>query len=113
MTKPVLKTLSFAFAAFGAVAASAAEQGPMLHLATMPVAMSASCTAQVEIERGWEAQQRLLDERLAAKGAAIEIPGTIISPPLPDFGATRTDARANADRPAIRAKAVSTNDGRS
>lgn len=119
MTKPVLKTLSFAVVAFGAVSASTAEQGPMLHLAPManiakaPAALSASCTAQVEIERGWEAQQRLLDERLAAKGVAIEIPGTIISPPLPDFGTTRTDARANADRPASRAKAVSTNEGRS
>jgi len=113
MTKPVLKTLSLAFVAFGAVSASAAEQGPMLHLATMPVAVNASCTAQVEIERGWEAQQRLLDERLAARGAATQIPGTIISPPLPDFGATRTDATAKATRPASRSKAVSGNDGRS
>ncbi len=113
MTKPVLKTLSFAFVAFGAVSASAAEQGQMLHLATMPVALGASCTAQVEIERGWEAQQRLLDERLAAKGVAIEIPGTIISPPLPDFGATSAGATANASQPANRAKALSTNDGRS
>lgn len=112
MTKPVLKTLSFAFVAFGAVSASAAEQGPMLHLATMPAALGASCTAQVEIERGWEAQQRLLDERLAAKGLATPIPGTIISPPLPDFGATRTDATAHAKRPGSRAKVVSTNDGR-
>ncbi len=119
MTKPVLKTLSLAFVAFGAVSASAAEQGQMLHLAPLanvanaPVALSASCTAQAEIERGWEAQQRLLDERLAAKGAAAQIPGTIISPPLPDFGATRTDATANATRPASRSKAVSGNDGRS
>jgi hypothetical protein len=112
MTKPVLKTLSFAFVAFGAASASAAEQGPMLHLATLPAALGASCTAQVEIERGWEAQQRLLDERLAAKGLAMEIPGTIISPPLPDFGATRADARVQAARPAGRAGAVSANDGR-
>ena len=112
MTKPVLKTLSLAFVAFAAVSASAAEQGPMLHLATLPAALNASCTAQVEIERGWEAQQRLLDERLAAKGMAIEIPGTIISPPLPDFGTTRADFTASAGGPASRAKAVSTTDGR-
>lgn len=112
MIKPVLKTLSFAFAAVAAVSASAAEQGPMLHLATMPAALGASCTAQVEIERGWEAQQRLLDERLAAKGAAVEIPGTIISPPLPDFGASRATAAAKAGRPDSVAKGRSANDVR-
>ena len=84
----------------------------MLHLATMPAALSASCTAQVEIERGWEAQQRLLDERLAARGVAVEIPGTIISPPLPDFGATRANAAANAGRSEGAATGRSANDGR-
>lgn len=111
MIKPVLKTLSFAFAASVAVSASAAEQGPMLHLATMPAALNASCAAQVEIERGWEAQQRLLDERLAAKGTAVEIPGTIISPPLPDFGITGANARANGDRFGAAAKDRSANHG--
>ncbi len=113
MTHPVLKTLSFAFVALSAASASAAGQGPMLHLAAMPASLNASCTAQVEIERGWEAQQRLLDERLAAKGLAVPIPGTIMSPPLPDFGAARNDATATTARPASRAKATSSNSGRS
>lgn len=94
MTKPILKTLSFAFVAFGAAASSGAGQSPALRVAAMPVTIGPSCAAQVEIERGWEAQQRLLDERLAAKGAPVEMPGTIISPPLPDFAAGRADATA-------------------
>lgn len=96
MIKPVLKTLSFAFVVLGAVSTSGAAQSPMLHAAAMPRAIGPECSAQVEIERGWEAQQRLLDERLAAKGISIELPGTIISPPLPDFGTGRADVGAKA-----------------
>jgi hypothetical protein len=90
MIKPAVKTLSFAFLAFAAVSASAIEGGAKPHAAAAIAALTATCAAEVEIERGWEAQQRLLDERLAAKGVGIEIPGTIISPPLPDFGASPT-----------------------
>ncbi len=96
MIKPVPTTLSFTFVACFSLAASAAEQGPMLNLGATPMAMAASCPAQLEIERGWEAQQRLIDERLAAKGQAVEIPGTIISPPLPDFGSAREGSAATA-----------------
>ena len=94
MIKPVLKTLSCAFVVLGAVSTSNASQSPVLHAAAMPMTIGPACAAQVEIERGWEAQQRLLDERLAAKGISVEVPGTIISPPLPDFGTGRTDAKA-------------------
>ena len=94
MIKPVLKTLSFAFIVLGGAAASSAAQSPALHAAAMPMAIGPSCSAQVEIERGWEAQQSLLDERLAAKGLSVEVPGTIISPPLPDFATGRADATA-------------------
>lgn len=98
MIKPVLKSLSFAFVVLGAVSASSAAQSPALHAAAMPIAIGPACSAQNEIERGWEAQQQLLDERLAAKGISVEVPGTIISPPLPDFGAGRADVVAKAAR---------------
>ena len=107
MIKPVLKSLSFAFVVLGAVSTSNAGQSPALHAAAMPTAIGPACSAQLEIERGWEAQQRLLDERLAAKGISVEVPGTIISPPIPDFGTGRADVVAKSARKSGASRATS------
>lgn len=103
MTKPVLTTLSLSFLMLRASAvASATEQAPLLHLASSPIENGRfGCSSQAEIERGWEAQQQLLDERLAARAATgVLIPGTILSPPLPDFNGSRAEASAKNTRKA-------------
>ncbi len=97
MIKPVLKTLSLSFLMLGGVSVAAArEQSPLLHLSlTSADSVRYGCSSAVEIERGWEAQQQLLDERIASRtSAVVEIPGTIISPPLPDFAQNRAHAVA-------------------
>ncbi len=90
MIKPVLKTVSLSFLVFGVAAfAPAAERAE----ASFDSARF-GCSSAAEIERGWEAQQQLVEERLAARGAlAVEIPGTIISPPLPGFVPTGSVAK--------------------
>lgn len=88
MIKPIVKTLSLSFVMLaGAAHASASEQIPLLNLASIPAeTLRVGCASNAEIERGWEAQQQLLQERLAAKAAeTIQVPGTIISTPLTEF----------------------------
>ena len=104
MIKPGMKFISFAFVALAAAAPSLAEQGSLLHVGTLPLSVGAACPAParaeaaVEIERGWEAQQALLDERLAAKGV-VEIPGTIISLPFPRMATGQGDLSAKTSAP--------------
>jgi|CXWL01.1.fsa_nt_gi hypothetical protein len=88
MIKPIVKTLSLSFVMLaGAAIASASEQSPLMNLAAVPVdALRVGCSSTAEIERGWEAQQQLLQERVAAKAAeTVHVPGTIISTPLTEF----------------------------
>lgn len=88
MIKPIVKTLSLSFVMFASAAiASASEQIPLLNLASVPVdTLTVGCSSSAEIERGWEAQQQLLQERLAARAAeTVQPPGTIISSPLTEF----------------------------
>lgn len=109
MIKPIVKTLSLSFVMLaGAAIASASEQIPLLNLSSVPVdALLVGCSSSAEIERGWEAQQQLLQERLAAKAAeAVQVPGTIISTPLTEFmpqakastATTTEDKRARTSR---------------
>ena len=88
MIKPIVKTLSLSFVMLaGAAIAPATEQIPLLNLASVPAdTLRVGCSTTAEIERGWEAQQQLLQERLAAKAAeTVQVPGTIISTPLTEF----------------------------
>ena len=88
MIKPIVKTLSLSFVMLaGAAIASANEQIPLLNLASVPAeTLRVVCSSTAEIERGWEAQQQLLQERIAAKAAeTVQVPGTIISTPLTEF----------------------------
>ena len=94
MIKPAFKTLSLSFAALAAAAMSAAsEQNTLRRLsATSAEPVRFECATQVEIERGWEHQQQLLEARLAAKASeSVKVPGAIISPLFPSFAPYRTD----------------------
>ena len=103
MIKPIVKTLSLSFVMLaGAAIASATEQIPLLNLAAVPAeTLRVGCSSTAEIERGWEAQQQLLQERLAAKAAeTVQVPGAIISTPLTEF------------MPQVRASAPAVNEGK-
>ena len=102
MIKSALKAFSLSFLAVSAAAVSATEQVPSAHPAVRAMeSASAGRFSSAEIARGWEAQQRLLDARLAARGTQrVEIPGTILSPPLPDFDLNRADGATATSRSA-------------
>lgn len=109
MIKPIVKTLSLSFVMLaGASIAPAAEQIPVLNLASVSVdALRVGCSSSAEIERGWEAQQQLLQERLAAKAAeAIQIPGAIISSPLTEFMPAALASAPTPDHKSSRAEAT-------
>ncbi len=117
MIKPVFKTLSLSFAALAAAAMSAApEQNPSRHLsATSADPVRFDCATLVEIERGWEHQQQLLEARLAGKASeSVKVPGAIISPPFPTFAPYRTDVpSATSARRGSKASRPSTGRGAS
>ena len=88
MTKSALTTLSLSFFTLAApVSSPAAQQNGPLSLASMPIeSVRFAPSSQVEIDLGWEQQQRLIDSRLAAKASEpLSVPGAIISSPFPGF----------------------------
>lgn len=77
MFEPVIKTVSLSLAvvlaASNAPASGLAEREPQAR-------------TQAEIDRGWAEQQQKFEARLAARGLRDgDIPGAIISAPLPGF----------------------------
>lgn len=77
MFEPVLKTMSLSLivllAASNAPASGVPEREPQAR-------------SQADIERGWAEQQQKFEARLAARGLRdADIPGAIISAPLPGF----------------------------
>jgi hypothetical protein len=88
MTKSVLTTLSLSFFTVAvSVGSPPSDQNGLLSLASMPIeSVRFGRSTQVEIDLGWEQQQRLIDSRLVAKAMEpLSVPGAIISSPFPGF----------------------------
>ncbi len=94
MTKTVLTTLSLSFLTLAAAAPSpASEQSGARHFTSTPIESArVDCSAQAEIDLGWEYQQQLIAAGLAARSSeALSVPGAIISPPFPSFAPYRAE----------------------
>jgi len=104
MIKSIFRTLSLSFVTLAAFSAPAsAGQSALLNLGAMPVGDKAAgpCAANAEVDRGWEAQQRLIDRRLAARVAeGLAFPGAIVVPPFESFAPYRKDVPEAARKPA-------------
>jgi hypothetical protein len=98
MFEPVIKTMSLSlFIVLAASNAPASDLPP-----------SARARSEVDIERGWAEKLQQFDARLEARGLReADVPGAIISAPLPGFGEpTRSAAprKAQSTAPAEQGK---------
>ena len=94
MIKSIFRTLSLSFVTLVAFSAPAsAGQGALLNLgAASGDKSSVPCATNADVDRGWEAQQRLIERRLAEKAAeGIAFPGAILVAPFPSFAPYRKD----------------------
>lgn len=84
MILPFLKTLSLAIVAVTSVPpSSSAGEKLMPDMPKASVDLSCGCSSQTEIDRGWEYQLQLFDDRLAAKVMNPPgLPGTILASPF-------------------------------
>ena len=93
MIKSIFRTLSLSFVTLAAFSAPAsAGQGALLSLGAASGDKNIPCAANADVDRGWEAQQRLVDRRLAEKVAeGLAFPGAIVVPPFESFAPYRKD----------------------
>jgi hypothetical protein len=102
MKERFFKTLSISVSALLVAAVSSADaQGRSLDVASTPVTSAqVGCSAQHEIDLGWEYQLGLLEARLQAKeSATLDVKGAIISPPFksrPTLGPPEPSTAARA-----------------